>query len=81
MLVKQEEEYLVRGSSLDSKLDLRVQLSEKITLASKKQLKCPSYVFRPPPRLELCAALLERRRGQQEVSLRMEPVCLLPVFR
>ena len=45
-LVKQEEEYMVRGTSTTSKLELRIGLSEKIVAASKRQLKMPSYVFR-----------------------------------
>ena len=81
LLIKKEEEYLVRGTSITSKQDMRVQLSEKIVAASKKQLKMPSFVFRPPPRLEKVAALLEKRKGQPDMNIRLEFVVLLPVFR
>ena len=80
-LVKQEEEYMVRGTSTTSKLDLRIALSEKIVAASKKQLKMPSFVFRPPPRLESVTALLERRQREPDLDIRLEFDVLLPVFR
>ena len=80
-LVKQEEEYMVRGTSTTSKLDLRIALSEKIVAASKKQLKMPSYVFSPPPRLESVTALLERRQREPDLDIRLEFDVLLPVFR
>ena len=80
-LVKQEEEYMVRGTSTTSKLELRIGLSEKIVAASKRQLKMPSYVFRPPPRLEGVTALMERRQRQPDLEIRLEFEILLPVFR
>jgi len=81
LAVKQEEEYLVRGDSNTNKLELRIALSEKITAASKKQLKMPSYVFRPPPKLERVTALMERRKLEPGLELTLEFVVMLPVFR
>lgn len=47
--VKQEDQFVVRGTSDQSKLELRLQMSDKIMAASTKTLKQPSFVFRPPP--------------------------------
>jgi len=78
---KQEQEFLVRGTSDQSKLELRVQMAEKIMAASKKQLKQPSYVFRPPPRTVKAEDVYEKLKKMPTLDLKLEEVVLLPVFK
>jgi len=78
---KQDHEFLVRGTSDQSKLELRVQMAEKIMAASKKQLRQPSYVFRPPPRTIKAQDVYEKLKKKPDLDLKLEEIVLLPVFK
>ena len=81
---KVEDQLEVRGTSDQSKIELRVQLAEKIMSASNKQLKQPSFVFRPPPHIVKAEEVYERIKKKSKtdpVELSKEPLLLLPVFQ
>jgi len=82
--VKQEDQFIVRGTSDQSKLELRLQMSEKIMAATSKTLKKPRYVFRPPPLVAKVEEIYERLKKQTEdnpVHLNLEFQLMLPVFK
>ena len=64
-----------------SKHELHITLSQNIMEASKRQLKMPSYVFQPLPRLEGVTALMELRQQEPDLEIRLEFEIPLPVFR
>ena len=72
---------VISGTSDQSKLELRVQMAEKIMAASKKQLKPPSYVFRPPPRIVKAEDVYEKRKKKPDLDLKLEDIVMLPVFK
>jgi len=78
---EKDEGFVVRGTSDQSKLELRVQMAEKIMAASKKQLKPPSYVFRPPPRIVKAEDVYEKRKKKPDLDLKLEDIVMLPVFK
>ena len=81
---KVEDQLEVRGTSDQSKIELRVQLAEKIMAASSKQLKQPSFVFRPPPHIVKVEEVYERIQKKSKtdpVELSKESLLLLPVFQ
>ena len=45
----EEPEFVVHGKSNQPKCELRAQLADKILAASKKPVKAPQFVYRPPP--------------------------------
>ena len=72
------------GTSDQSKLELRLQLAEKIMAASTKTLKEPKYVFRPPPLIEALDAVYERlkkSKPEAPVYIYEELSVMLPVFK
>ena len=56
-------------------------MAEKIMAASKKQLKPPSYVFRPPPRIVKAEDVYEKRKKKPDLDLKLEDIVMLPVFK
>ena len=56
-------------------------MAEKIMAASKKQLKAPSYVFRPPPRIVKVEDVYEKLKKKPDLDLKLEEVVVLPVFK
>ena len=45
----EEEQFVVKATSDTAKQGLRSRLADQILAASKRQLKQPVYVVRPPP--------------------------------
>ena len=81
---KVEEQLEVRGTSDQSKIELRVQLADKILAASSKQLKEPRFVFRPPPhivKVEEVYNRINKKSKTDPVDLSKEFLVLLPVFK
>ena len=80
--MKQEEQFVVRGTSDQSKIELRHQLADKIMAASTKTLKQPSFVFRPPPLTGQLEDLYQRlKKHSSNVELCQEIEVMLPVFQ
>ena len=61
-----------------------MQLADKIMTASHKQLKQPSFVFRPPPhvvKVEEVYEKIKKKSLTDPVELSKESLLLLPVFQ
>jgi len=82
--VKQEDQFVVRGTSDQSKLELRLQMADKIMAASTKTLKQPSFVFRPPPmdpKVEDVFVRIKKQSSTDPVQLCQEFILMLPIFK
>jgi len=74
-------QFVVRSTSDQSKLSLRTQLADQILAASKKQVKQPSYVVRPPPVIQNVQDVYDRLLKNPEHDIKLELQVLLPVLR
>jgi hypothetical protein len=75
--------FSVKGTSDQSKHELRTQLAGQILSASTHPHKKPQFVFRPPPVQQMSAEeIYERRKTSPDVvDLTMERGIMLPVFK
>ena len=78
---QQQQQFVVRGTSDQSKQSLRSQLAEQILSASQKQVKQPMYVVRPPPLNSKVQDIYDRRSKAPQLDLRLERQLLLPILR
>ena len=72
---------MVKSTSDQSKQSLRSQLADQMLAASKKLVKQPVYVVRPPPLAAKAQDIYERRAKSPDLDLKQERLLILPVLR
>eukprot|EP00088_Acartia_fossae_P039647 TRINITY_DN4126_c0_g1_i2.p1 TRINITY_DN4126_c0_g1~~TRINITY_DN4126_c0_g1_i2.p1 ORF type:complete len:935 (+),score=174.46 TRINITY_DN4126_c0_g1_i2:37-2841(+) len=77
----EEPEFVVHGKSNQPKSELRAQLADKILAASKKPVKAPQFVYRPPPLEDNVEDVLKKWKDEGSVALINERAVMLPVFQ